>query len=141
MNKFLFTFILLLCQYLSKSQDYIGIAKDQIISIKGSNYQENVEYNVLTYKVSPIIGDEAGRELFYFDKSNIVTGFAFLKDIYKADLLNLIKYNNSNYQARNSGVKGEMQWVDIRNRIEISLKTKEWTDNVSFIIYKVFIMK
>lgn len=123
------------------SQDYIGIAKDQIVSIKGNNYDENIEYNIFTYKVAPIIGNEAGREMFYFDQNNIVTGFACLKDIYKTDLLNLIKYNNSNYQPRNSGVKGEMQWVDIRNRIEISLKTTEFTDNVSFIIYKIFKLK
>ncbi len=123
------------------SQDYIGITKDQIISIKGDNYEDNTENNIFTYKVSPIIGNETGMEMFHFDEKNITCGYFFINDIYKRDLLKIIKYNNSNYQAHNSGVKGEMQWVDVRNRIEISLRTTEYNENISFIIYSIFKLK
>lgn len=143
MNKLFFTLILILCHYLSFSQDYIGITKDQIISMKGYSYEEKNEgdYNFLYYKVPSLTGNEPGKEVFTFDKNNTVVGFYCIKDIRKMDLVNLIRYNNGIYQTHNSGVKGEMQWVDLKNRIEISLKTVEFTDNVSMLIYRMTKMK
>jgi hypothetical protein len=125
----------------AQAQDYLGISKEQLIAIKGNSYKIDNKQSTISYDTPNIIGNDKGLEMYYYNSRDVIVGYVFLKNVYKNELLEIIKYNNTHFTQRSSGVKREMQWIDTEKGIEISLKTAEWTDNISFIFYKVFIVE
>lgn len=139
LRKYIFFLILSLISNDLMSQNYIGLTKNDIILLKGTNYSENTQiflrYN---FPKKIVFGKsvEGGFESFNFE-NNIVTRYIKFGLFDEEVVLKIINSNNENFKRVDVGKKqGYFQWIDPKRQINFDLESTPM-DNYLFISYIV----
>jgi len=126
--RFVCTLILIFIFSTSKSQNYLGLSKKDIIKIKGNFYTESKkdvdknELGTITYEYATNIYNESKlSEIFAYDDNEIIIRFSKLGDVNEGDLLKIIRENDQLYSRVNEGEETEFHWIDKRKEYDIRL--------------------